>query len=336
MFRTGLSRLTNGPDASVAAIEISVALLDDYQDVARRFGDWRSLGEEVHLTAFHDHLEGVERLAERLAPFDVVVAMRERTPFGAELLDRLPRLRLLITTGMANPSIDMAAARARGVTVCGTGGIPSPTAELTWALILALTRHVCEEDRRMRAGGWQRTVGAELAGRTLGVIGLGTLGRRVAAVGRAFEMRVVAWSQNLGAEDAVAAGAERVERDELLAGADVVTIHLRLSDRTRGLIGARELGLMKRSALLVNTSRGPIVDEPALLRALRAGTIAGAGLDVYDTEPLPSDHPLRSAPNTVLTPHLGYVTSGSYERYYGDAVEDVAAFLRGTPVRVLN
>jgi phosphoglycerate dehydrogenase-like enzyme len=266
----------------------------------------------------------------------VIVAMRERTPIGADLLARLPRLRLLVTTGMANPSIDIAAAGARGIVVCGTGGLPSPTAELTWALVLALARHVCAEDRRMRDGGWQQSVGTELAGRTLGVIGLGRLGRRVAAVGQAFEMPVIAWSQNLVAAGARSLGVEPVPRDELLARADVVTLHLRLSDRTRGLIGRHELALMQRSALLVNTSRGPIVDEAALLEALHAGTIAGAALDVYDTEPLPPEHPLRSAPNTVLTPHLGYVTSGTYARFYGDAVEDVAAFLRGAPVRVLS
>jgi phosphoglycerate dehydrogenase-like enzyme len=262
--------------------------------------------------------------------------MRERTPIGADLLARLPRLRLLVTTGMANPSIDMAAAAARGVVVCGTGGLASPTAELTWSLILALLRHVPEEDARMRAGGWQATVGTELAGHTLGVIGLGRLGRRVAAVGLAFEMPVIAWSQNLVADDARALGVEPVTRDELLARADVVTIHLRLSDRTRGLVGAAELARMRPSAVLVNTSRGPIVDESALVAALRDGTIAGAALDVYDTEPLPPGHALRTAPNTVLTPHLGYVTTGTYERYYRDAVEDIAAFARGAPVRVLN
>jgi phosphoglycerate dehydrogenase-like enzyme len=304
--------------------------------VARAYGPWESLGEDVRVTAFHDHVEPIEPLAQRLAPFDVVVAMRERTPFPAELLARLPRLRLLITTGMANASIDVAAAGARGIVVCGTRGLPSPTAELTWGLILALLRHVPEEDARMRAGGWQATVGTELAGGTLGVIGLGRLGRRVAAVGRAFEMDVVAWSQNLRPEDARAADVEPVTRDDLLARADVVSIHLRLSDRTRGLLGAAELARMKPSAVLVNTSRGPIVDEAALLAALGDGTIAGAGLDVYDTEPLPPEHPLRHAPNTVLTPHLGYVAAGTYERYFGDAVEDVAAFLRGAPMRVLD
>jgi phosphoglycerate dehydrogenase-like enzyme len=313
---------------------LAVAVLDDYQGVARAFGPWDALDADV--TAFHDHLDGVEPLAERLAPFDVVVAMRERTPFGADLLARLPRLRLLVTTGMANPSIDVAAARERGVVVCGTGSLPSPTAELTWALILALLRHVPAEDARMRAGGWQATVGTELAGRTLGVIGLGRLGRRVARVARAFEMDVLAWSQNLRPEDARAHGAEPVGRDELLARADVVTIHLRLSGRTRGLIGAPELARMKPSAVLVNTSRGPIVDETALVAALRDGVIAGAGLDVFATEPLPPGHPLRSAPNTVLTPHLGYVTRGTYARFFADAVEDIAAFQRGAPVRVLD
>jgi phosphoglycerate dehydrogenase-like enzyme len=314
-------------------VSFAVAVLDDYQGVARSFGPWDALDADI--TFFADHVDRTDAVAARLAPFDAVVAMRERTPFGAELLARLPRLRLLVTTGMANASIDVAAATSRGIVVCGTGGLPSPTAELTWALILALLRHVPDEDARIRAGGWQATVGTELAGRTLGVIGLGRLGSRVAAVGQAFEMPVIAWSQNLDADRARALGIEPVGRDELLARADVVTIHLRLSERTRGLIGAAELARMKRSAVLVNTSRGPIVDEPALLAALHEGTIAGAGLDVYDTEPLPADHPLRSAPNTVLTPHLGYVTAGTYERFYGDAVEDIAAFLRGAPVRVL-
>jgi phosphoglycerate dehydrogenase-like enzyme len=315
-------------------VPFAVAVLDDYQDVARAFGPWDVLDADV--TAFHDHVDGIDAVAARLAPFDVVVAMRERTPFGADLLARLPRLRLLITTGMANPSIDLAAARERGVVVCGTGGLPSPTAELTWGLILALLRHIPAEDARLRAGGWQATVGTELAGRTLGVIGLGRLGRRVARVARAFEMDVLAWSQNLDPDEARHHGAEPVRRDELLSRADVVTIHLRLSARTRGLIGAAELARMKPSAVLVNTSRAPIVDEAALIAALHDGTIAGAGLDVFDPEPLPAGHPLRSAPNTVLTPHLGYVTGGTYARYYEDAVADIAAFQRGEPVRVLN
>jgi phosphoglycerate dehydrogenase-like enzyme len=313
---------------------LAVAVLDDYQDVARTYAPWDELDADV--VVFHDHLTGIEPLAERLAGFDVIVAMRERTPFGADLLARLPRLKLLVTTGMANPSIDLDAARARGVVVCGTGGLPSPTAELTWGLILAVLRHIPAENAHLRTGGWQATVGTELAGKTLGVVGLGRLGRRVARVGRAFEMDVLAWSQNLDPEEARRHGAEPVSRDELLRRSDVVTIHLRLSSRTRGLIGRPELARMKPSAILVNTSRGPIVDESALALALHDRAIAGAGLDVYDTEPLPPGHPLRSAPNTVLTPHLGYVTSGTYARFYGDAVEDIAAFLRGAPVRVLD
>ena len=250
--------------------------------------------------------------------------------------ERLPNLRLLVTTGMANASIDVAAARRQGIVVAGTGGLSAPTAELTWGLILAVTRHVCAEDRRVRAGGWQRTIGPELSGRTLGVLGLGRLGRRVAAVAQAFEMDVIAWSQNLRSEDAAELGVEAVSKEDLFRRADVLTIHTRLSDRTRGLVTAAELALMKPSAYLVNTSRGPIVDEAALLAALNDGTIAGAALDVYDVEPLPAGHPLRSAPNTVLTPHLGYVSEGSYEVYFREAVEDIAAFLDGEPVRVLD
>jgi phosphoglycerate dehydrogenase-like enzyme len=281
-------------------------------------------------------VDGDDELVTRLEPFEAVVAMRERTPFTAARLARLPNLRLLVTTGMRNASIDVAAARAQGVTVCGTGMAGGATAELTWGLIVALARHICVEDYGVRAGQWQSTVGADLAGATLAVLGFGRLGRRVGAIGRAFEMNVIAWSENLAADEARAAGLEPVARDELFERADVLTIHTQLSDRTRGLVGARELGLMKRSALLVNTSRGPIVDEDALLAALRGGTIAGAALDVYDIEPLPVKHPLRNAPNTVLTPHLGYVTRATYEVCYRDAVEDIAAFLEGEPVRVIN
>jgi phosphoglycerate dehydrogenase-like enzyme len=238
---------------------------------------------------------------------------------------------------MRNASIDLRAAGERGVVVSGTAGLPSPTAELTWALILALVRHVPREDRATREGRWQETLGTTLKGRTLGVLGLGQLGSRVARVGIAFEMDVIAWSQNLTAERAAAVGARLASgKDELLARADIVTIHLVLSDRTRGLIGARELGLMRPTAYLVNTSRGPIVDEGALIAALRAGAIAGAGLDVYDEEPLPPEHPLRGLPNTVITPHLGYVTEETYQIFYGQALEDIRAFLAGAPVRVLT
>ncbi|GIH17484.1 D-2-hydroxyacid dehydrogenase family protein [Rugosimonospora africana] len=314
---------------------VRVAVLDDYQDVSRTFADWGSLGDQAELTVFTDHVDDTAVLVERLAGFDVVVAMRERTPFPAVVLDRLPRLRLLITTGMANAAIDLAAAERRGVTVCGTSSLPTGTAELTWGLILALLRHIPDESRRVQSGGWQATVGRDLSGSTLGVIGLGRMGVQVAKVGQAFGMDVVAWSQNLRPEQAAAMGARAVTRDELLSGSDVVTIHLKLSERTRGLIGEAELRSMRPDAYLINTSRGPIVDEAALLTALREGWIAGAGLDVFDAEPLPADHPLRTAPNTVLTPHLGYVTRGTYQRFFGEAVEDIAAFLKGQPVRVL-
>jgi phosphoglycerate dehydrogenase-like enzyme len=237
---------------------------------------------------------------------------------------------------MANAAIDVEAARELGITVCGTRSLVSPPAELTWALILAVTRNLCQEDRAVRDGGWQHTIGPELEGRTLGVIGLGRLGSRVATIGKAFGMHVLAWSQNLDPQAAAALGVEAAGKDELLAVADVVTLHLRLSPRSRGVIGAAELRTMRPTAYLINTSRGPLVDESALIDALRERRIAGAGLDVFDVEPLPVDHPLRSLPNVVLTPHIGYVTTGSYQRFYGDAVDDVAGWLEGAPVRVLN
>src|SRR4051794_1821276 len=329
--------MTAGGAAQERSGPLRVAVLDDYQEVAHRFGPWQRLGAAVDVTTFHDHLADDDAVVERLSPFEAIVAMRERTPFPRARLERLPALRLLVTTGMRNASIDADAARDLGVVVCGTRGAAGPsTTELTWGLILAVTRHVCEEDAAVRAGGWQHTIGPELSGRTLGVVGLGRQGSAVAAIGRAFGMEVIAWSQNLTPEHAAEAGATRVEKDELLRRADVVTIHVMLSGRTRGLIGAAELAAMKPTAYLVNTSRGPIVDEAALLTALRDGTIAGAALDVFDTEPLPADHPLRSAPNTVVTPHIGYVASGAYETFYADAVEDVAAFLDGAPVRLLT
>ncbi|HMB34956.1 MAG TPA: D-2-hydroxyacid dehydrogenase family protein [Methylomirabilota bacterium] len=313
-----------------------VALLDDYQGVALRMADWKSLPAGTDVVAFSDHLADEGALATRLADFDIVMAMRERTAFTRSLLERLPKLRLLITAGMRNASIDMKAAAERGVLVCGTAGLPYPTAELAWGLILGLMRRIPAEDRATREGRWQVSLGLGLNGKTLGVLGLGTLGSRVAKVGRAFEMEVLAWSQNLTRARAEEVGATLVAMDELLARSDIVSIHLVLSERTRGLLGARELGLMKRSAYLVNTSRGPIVDEAALIDALRNGIIAGAGLDVFDPEPLPADHPFRSLPNIVVTPHLGYVTEETYRVFYGHALEDVQAFLRGAPVRVLS
>ena len=313
---------------------MKVAVLDDYQQVALTGADWDSLGAEV--VTFSGHIADTAELAARLRPFDVIVAMRERTPFTAERIALLPNLRLLVTTGMRNASIDLAACSAAGVTVCGTGGSPGATPELTWALILSLVRNVPAEDAGIRAGGWQRTVGFGLRGRTLGVVGFGTIGRAVALVGQAFGMSVLAWSQNLAAATVAAAGVTAVGKDELFALSDVVTIHYKLSARSAGLVGERELALMRPTAFLVNTSRGPIVDSGALLAALRAGTIAGAGLDVYDEEPLPAADPLRSAPRTVLTPHLGYVTEDSYRVFYGEAVADIAAFAAGAPVRVLD
>lgn len=315
---------------------MNVAVLDDYQDVARSAADWTSLGDDVRVQVFHDHLSAERALVDRLGGFEAIVAMRERTPFPRSLLEALPRLRLLVTTGMRNASIDLEAATRLGITVCGTEGLGYPTAELTWGLILAWARHIPSEDRATREGRWQTTVGRGLGGKVLGVIGLGRLGAQVATIGRAFGMSVTAWSQNLTAERAAACGATLVPKDDLLRQADVVTIHLQLSARTRGLLGSRELRLMKATALLVNTSRGPIVDEDALIAALRQRTIAGAALDVFDEEPLPPDHPLRRLNGTVITPHLGYVTVEGYDIFYRDAVDDIRAFRDGHPVRVLN
>jgi phosphoglycerate dehydrogenase-like enzyme len=313
-----------------------IAVLDDYQSVAADFCDWSTVPGPIEVVEFHDHVRDEDAIAARLEPFDVVIAMRERTDFRRPLLQRLPNLRLLVTTGMLNKSIDIEAAAELGITVCGTGSNATATVELTWGLILATARHIPREDASVRAGGWQQTVGTDLAGARLGVIGLGRLGGQVARIGLAFGMDVVAWSQNLTDARATEVGVRRVEREELFATSDFVTIHLLLSKRTRGLFGAADLALMKHTGVLINTSRGPIVEQAALLSALHDGRIAGAGLDVYDQEPLPRDHPLRSAPRTVLTPHLGYVTRDTYEVFYGEAVEDVAAFVAGSPVRVIS
>ena len=313
-----------------------IVLLDDYQGVALDYGGWDRIPEDWQLVALEQHVGDADQLVEALAEAEVVVAMRERTAFPAAILDRLPDLRLLITTGMANAAIDVAAARRNGVVVCGTGSKGAPTAELSWGLILALVRSIPCEDAGMRDGGWQRTIGGDLEGATLGLVGLGRLGQRMVPVARAFGMEVLAWSQNLDPELARGLGAQPVERLELFERADVVSVHYKLSERSRGLVGAAEIGAMKPGAYLVNTSRGPIVDTDALLAALEAGAIAGAGLDVYDSEPLPADHPLRSAARTVLTPHLGYVTEDTYMTFFGDAVEDVLAWLDGAPVRIVE
>ena len=313
-----------------------IAVLDDYQSAAANFADWSLVPEPVDVVAFSDHVADEGALVERLAPFGVVVAMRERTPFPRSLLERLPNLRLLVTTGRRNAAIDTAAASDCGITVCGTASHASGPVELTWALILAVARQIPQEDASVRAGGWQETVGIDLAGATLGVVGLGRLGERVAKIGRAFDMDVIAWSQNLTDERVAEVGVRRVGKEELFATADVLTLHLVLSDRTRAIVGRNDLKHMKSSAILINTSRGPILDEAALLEALTHGWIAGAGLDVFDDEPLPQGHALRTAPRTVLTPHLGYVTKRTYEIFFREAVEDVAAFLAGTPIRVLS
>lgn len=313
---------------------LRIAVLDDYLGIARSLGPWHRLAS-AQVEVFDAPIGAPERLVEVLAPFDVVCAMRERTELPAAVIDRLPSLRLLVTTGMQNSSIDVEAARRRGVVVSGTRGVPAATVELTWALILGAVRHVARHDREMRAGGWQRWVGGDLAGRRLGVLGLGRNGSGVATIGKAFGMEVVAWSPNLDPAAARALGVEPVSRDELLATSDVVTIHLRLGDRSRGLIGAAELARMRPHAVLVNTSRGPIVDEAALAAALRAGTIGGAALDVYDTEPLPADHPLRGIENLLLSPHTGYVTGANMARFYEETVEAIAAWQAGSPVRVL-
>lgn len=311
-----------------------VAVLDDYQRAAHRFADWDTLGADV--TYFTEHLSDADAVAKELSGYDVIVTMRERQLWDAAHLDRLPDLKLLVTTGPFNAAIDLGAARERGITVCGTGGIGAPTPELTWGLILGLVRHIPQEAAAVRAGGWQHTIGMTLDGSTLGIVGLGRLGTRVAEIGRAFGMRVLAWSSHLDPALARERGAEPVSKEALFSESDVVTVHYKLSERSRGLVGAQELAWMRPSAYLVNTSRGGLVDTDALLAALHEGRIAGAALDVYDTEPLPADHPLRTAPRTLLTPHIGYVTEETYRVFYEQAVEAIAAWRDGAPLRVLN
>ena len=315
----------------------SIAVLDDYQGVSQQLADWSILPEGCNVQVFRDHLGDLDAVAERLREFEVVCAMRERTPFPRELLERLPNLRLLVTTGMRNASIDTEAATNLGVLVCGTDGGPTnPPAELNWGLILALARHIHQEDAATRRGHWGTTLGPSLEGKVLGVLGLGRLGAAVAKVGVAFEMTVIAWSQNLTQERAAQHGATLVSKDELFQQSDVVSVHVQLSERTLGLVGARELALMKPTALLINTARGPIVDEAALIDALRNGTIAGAGLDVFDQEPLHDDHPFLQMDNTLLTPHLGYATPEQLSIRYQGTVEDIGAFMEGSPIRALN
>jgi phosphoglycerate dehydrogenase-like enzyme len=306
---------------------VQIAVLDDYQDVALRMADWSALRDRATVAVFNDHLADPAAVVARLQPFDVVCVMRERTPLTRFILERLPRLRLIASTGPQNASIDLDAARERGVQVVHTGYSSTPTVELTWALILAGARHVVPENASVREGGWQRHVGDDLAGRTLGLLGLGHIGGAVAKIGKAFDMNVIAWSHNLTAERAADVGAVRVSKEELLRQADIVSIHLVLSQRTRGLVGAAELSLMKPTARLVNTSRGPLVVEGDLLAALREGKIAGAALDVFDQEPLPPDHPFRKLPHLLATPHIGFVSLGLYQRFYQDTVKNVLYWL---------
>ncbi|MBX6327245.1 MAG: D-2-hydroxyacid dehydrogenase family protein [Pseudolabrys sp.] len=312
------------------------AILDDYQNISRTVVDWSPVAGEIDFKVHTESLGGPDRVIAALEDCAVVCLMRERTGFGKEIIDALPNLKLIVTSGMRNAAIDVAAAAARGIPVCGTESLGSPTAELTFGLMLELARKIGIENARLKAGArWQSTLGIDLYGKTLGIVGLGKLGTRVARIGNALDMKVIAWSQNLTAEKAQAAGARLVSKDELFRESDFVTVHVQLSQRTRGLIGARELALMKPTAFFINTSRGPVADETAIEAALRTGKIAGAAIDVYNEEPLPLDHPFRRLDNIVITPHLGYVTLENYRRFYGQMVEDIRAWLDGKPIRVI-
>lgn len=312
-----------------------VAVLDDYEGAASSLGDWGSLEPEIKTDVYRDHLVGTGELVNRLKPYDILVVMRERTPFPRGLIDQLPHLKLLVTTGLRNNAIDTAACKEKGIVVSGTDSSKTPPVELTWGLILSLMRRISQMDRSTRDGRWGDGIGTGLDGKVLGLLGLGYIGARVAKVGAAFNMKVKAWSQNLTTDRAFAAGAERVEKEELFRSADILSVHLVLSERTRGLVGTTEIGWMKPSAVLVNTSRGPIIQEEALIEALRSSRIAGAGLDVFETEPLSPDHPLLSLSNTLVTPHIGYVTRENFKTYFTQAVEDIAAWLKGKPIRLL-
>ncbi|HWI01766.1 MAG TPA: D-2-hydroxyacid dehydrogenase family protein [Propionibacteriaceae bacterium] len=310
-----------------------VAVIDDYQSVALTVTDWSSVGP---VTSYHDHLSNADEIVDRLDGYDIVVAMRERTPFPRSLLERLPQLKLLITTGMRNKSFDLEAAAELGIVVSGTDLVPTSTVELTWALILAVARDTCGEDRRTRAGHWHQFVPMDLAGSTLGIVGLGKLGSQVANIAQAFGMEVLAWSPHLTPQRAATHQATCVDFGELLDRSRILTLHVPLNDGSRGLIGSDELRRLGTSSYLINTSRGPIVEQDALVQALHAGTIAGAGLDVFDVEPLPHDHPLLSTPRTVLSPHTGFVSQRSLRTAYAGAVENILAWTTGAPIRVLN
>jgi phosphoglycerate dehydrogenase-like enzyme len=312
----------------VASTNIArIANLDDYQNVSLEMADWSPLAGRAAITVFNDHLANRDDIVERLLPFDVVCAMRERTPLTRAIIERLPRLKLIASTGSRNAAIDLDAAAERGIVVANTGYDSRSTIEMTWTLILASVRQVASENAYLRAGGWQRTVGDGVHGKTLGVLGLGNIGSEVARIGLAFGMEVIAWSQNLTPDKAQACGARLVSKEDLFRSADILTIHLVLSPRTTGLVGAAELEAMKPTARLINTSRGPIVDEPALIEVLRQRRIAGAALDVFDVEPLPADHPLRSLDNVLATPHIGYVARDLYRIFYGDTVRNIVRWL---------
>ncbi|GAA4499633.1 D-2-hydroxyacid dehydrogenase family protein [Gluconacetobacter tumulicola] len=313
-----------------------IAVLDDYQSVALQSADWSAVQARAEVVVFEDHLENSEALIERLLPFDAVCVMRERTPLTAEILERLPNLKFIGSNASHNASIALAAATKRGIVVSFTGGRGNGAPELTWTLILAAARNMQAETESFRSGGWQTGLGSDLEGATLGIMGLGKIGSRMAAVGCAFGMKVIAWSENLTAETAQAAGATLVDKATLLREADWLTLHLVLSERSRGIIGVEELRQMKPTAWLVNTSRGPLVDEEALIDALARRVIAGAALDVYDTEPLPPNHKLRRLDNVVATPHVGFVTKGTYEAFYGETVENLLAWMDGSPIRVMT
>ena len=316
---------------------IRLAILDDYQDAAKDFAPWQTLQDRgVQVTTFREPFASTADAISALQGFGIIVAMRERTPFPREVLTELPDLKLLVTTGMANAAIDLDAADEKGIVVCGTSGSATAAPEQTWALLLAFARDLSEQENALRAGGWQTSVGFELAGKTLGILGLGKIGQRIAAYGQAFGMDVIAWSPNLQDSTAAEFGVRRVTKEQLFAQADVVTLHVRLSKRSEGVVGAEELRLLGPNGVLVNTARGPLVDQDALIDALKNGWIRGAALDVYDVEPLPAHHPLLDAPNTLLAPHLGYVTAESYTKFYGEAFEDVVAWLAEAPVRKLN
>jgi phosphoglycerate dehydrogenase-like enzyme len=315
---------------------VKIAVLDDYQNCALSMADWAVLPPEAEVTVFTDNIADLDALVERLLPFQVVCAMRERTRFDRELIERLPNLKLIATTGSWNAAIDMKACEELGIVVSGTGAAANSTPELTWGVILALLRHIPAEVNSVRSGGWQVAVGGDLRGRTLALMGLGNIGSEMAKIGIAFGMKIIAWSENLTAEKAAAHGALLVDKDSLFREADLLCIHTVLSTRTRGIVGAHELALMKPTAYLINTSRGPIVDEVALIDVLIRKAIAGAALDAYVPEPLPADHPFRTLPNVLATPHIGYVTEDTYRIFFGETVENIAAFMAGSPSRVIG